>query len=743
MGIFSSRRIISVASTLYSLAGDKENLPDYLKGTIFSSTIKNSPSIADDIKNSYFNGPGLNQRAFYSYAVRKSLAGLPTQIVNNEAIEIDPDDIIEHIPGSNINITEVTIISGDPNIFVNQWILENQYNRRNENWTADYDESDETFEVVFPNGNSYEFTNDDYDIESSYVVADYTISSTEKIWIRKISADDPVTSQYVSATSGSDFGGFFPFLPIRINNKSITEAPYSTNGLLEETKKAYSKITNRKDIQDLIDQIEDNEDIDDIDYAYILWGIPLNTIIQEEKDYIWDFLLRLLNITNTNGYNAFLHSLNSNQESYEAYQEWLDGDREEKPATYGVRNISPNSLIIQTRSSLLSAYDIRIQWDNIIKTRITGKFTYELENGETRNAKKGEIQFKKEDPFEYSVYFKDTTQDREERPFINSNNFSKPVISLYKQISINQYDKITITGFTHYNYIYGGKAVVITGEEAIDDDEISGFFFPLHFDTFKKMNLVYSTQLSLGNSYILFNSYEVRKKKWYQSGIFAVLFIFIIIVISIVLINPSLLANVSGILGANITVGVALGFTGATAIIVGAIANYIAGIIAFNLLEEVAGSIFGEEFGSAIAAIILLVYQFNVNGFDFSAESFLKIADAVANGYNGFVESIINDFGIEIESIQDTFKEQKEHLSDLLSQLGGGGDLQFNPINLTNAFSGNRVTSGESLQGAYLPESLDEFINRTTMTGSDIVELTHAMVNKYPSIMRNLPKSIS
>jgi len=78
-----------------------------------------------------------------------------------------------------------------------------------------------------------------------------------------------------------------------------------------------------------------------------------------------------------------------------------------------------------------------------------------------------------------------------------------------------------------------------------------------------------------------------------------------------------------------------------------------------------------------------------------------------------------------------------EDLEALTKSMGLGNDLLFNPLSLTDSIKGNASSRANS---SYVPESLDEFINRTTMTGSDIVEFTLSMVNDYPELQRTLPR---
>ena len=72
----------------------------------------------------------------------------------------------------------------------------------------------------------------------------------------------------------------------------------------------------------------------------------------------------------------------------------------------------------------------------------------------------------------------------------------------------------------------------------------------------------------------------------------------------------------------------------------------------------------------------------------------------------------------------------------MLIELRGGNDLNFNPLSLTDSVKGNeRAASG----GGYITETLDQFIQRTTMTGSDVVEVSLSMVDNFADLSLELP----
>ena len=905
MGLFSSKKIINVSSTLYNMAGPEDERPNYLKGTLFSSIMAGSPSLANDITRSYFDGPGLKQKSFFRYANYNDIAGLPTTTVTNNA-PANPDVVVAEIPindsapaGTYITLTNSQIFESDPSPFIERWILQNHQARITEDWLGDYDPVTDSFSVQFPNGDYFTFTDSQYDSDGRYIEARYMhvlddntqpevigtpatvttqasnlasftsvssdgiIFSTTLIRTADITedfsdgspsnnyqqdasvsvnlnrstdiyektdlinqvgiqvqgeyqrltyiGDDQKVNNYSDTTvvnedigngvikttttvttgeeiqvqwteqldiqvifestvlygeelfiytfgSGnatldalfqdsdtSNFQEFFPFLPLRLDNKALNKAPYNTNGLYDETRIAYKRATNPKEnIESLLDQIEDNPNVGDIDYAYIMYGVSLNVLENSCRKYIFKYFENMIPFQNSgSGTMAqFEQSISDHNTAKAALDAWKATDwdntpwnmRPPRPVVPALSIPEQTTIRLKTNSPLMPSFDIRLQWSHIDLEQISGVYTYEDPLSEDRNAKKNEVQLKKGPTI---------TWEEIEGVAGNENNTTRSVsksldsIEIYWQINENVYRKLTIYGLIHSNYIYGGKSVRITGHEALDDTDISGFIVPLHKPTMRTLSIVDVTQMATANVHILFNSYTVTKQKWYQRGFFKILFFIVILVIAVT-INPGAFAAGSGILGSNAAIGAALGLAGTAAIVAGVVANYLASILVAEVLKIIGTEVFGEQFGSLFAAIAsLAIGAVSSGGFSFDAAGILKIGGALANGYAGFVATEIAELAIDFEEKQDQYEEQMDYINELIAGLGGN-DLQFNPLTLTDSVKGND-RFGE--QGGYLPETADQFIRRTTMTGSDVVDITYSMVYDFVEIQKTLPRN--
>lgn len=905
MGLFSSKKIITVSSTLYNMAGDENDRPDFIKGTIFGSIMSNSPSLSDDLQTSLLGGPGMKQRRFFRYADRNNIPGMvDTTIIND--VKVDPTVVAGEIPlttsppapaGLQISVTSSEVSDGDFEPWIIKWILENHPTRISENWLGEYDPVTSTFSVEFPNADFFSWLNDGiyaplYDPAKRYVWAQYveysnnsesavvqgtpttgvtslpdvtgwtntsdvnsftpvtltrnrttiwsysngdpdftaednvsadiasqldtgtevyereivisqngielqgerqiwnftetdvvvggysnvsvtqtdlgggvirTETSTttgeqvlnqwttrydtqdiyygqqygpEQIFIYEVGTGNATLDALVAEADSSGFQEFFPFMPVRINNVSITEPQFAD--AYAATKKAYRRAYDGKNFDDLVTSVEDNPSIDDIDYAYLCFGVSLNVKENACKKYVYNFMEKMIPfqaagsgnamstlIAEIAAYNTALNALRAWENTN--WSSWAEITP--RPSLPSITRPPSNS--IQLKDSTFG-FDYRLTWVHTEISQLNGNFSNDPDfTG---------LDVPTVDDFHIQKGPDTTWQERKSFSTFTSietmETHTIPSMYIYWQVDASTYRKMQIWGFTSLNYIYGGKAVKITSSEALDDNDESGFLVPLHYPTMSEMNIVDYTQMSTANAHILFNSYEVTKQRWYQRGIFKILLVILVIVIAVV-VFPGAFAGGAGILGTNLAVGAALGLTGVAALVAGVVANYIASIIVAELLKVVGTALFGEKWGAVFAAIAGFALGAATSGVEiFSAEGLLKLGGAVANGYAGWVQDDIAEMAEEIDEDRERYEEEMERIDRMMKELGGN-NLNFNPLFLTEYGRGNARRGNRG----YMPETADEYIRRTTMTGTDIVELTHSMVYDYVDVARTLPRN--
>jgi len=524
-------------------------------------------------------------------------------------------------------------------------------------------------------------------------------------------------------------GEYFPYIPVRLDNKFLSST-YKPEAY-ELAKKAYRKLSNKGDLDDIIASMAENEDLGDIDYAYIMQGVPLNTQEAEAKEYLYRYFDKCRGTQV--GSLAELAAWQAGQSAYELgavnWEQWRVAQEISEDPLFGtsqpsepgspavIASTAPSSMVhIKPNGSLDTDIDMKITWSNIHKTTGSGLGWV--------GAKKGQYHVQYESDitsFEDSVYIKGS--------FVKRGKNENTAFSITWQEDDDTWSKLLVVGAVHTNTIYNGKSVVITSKEALEDTDESGFLVPIHYATFREMSMIASTQMAGSMTYIVFNSYKVVKKKWYQTGIFKLFLIVVIVVLTIVF--PPFGAVGAGILGSAAAVGLAIGLTGLIGVIVGAIINAIAAMILTRLLTELSVLVLGEKWGAIVGAILsiaaMTVGTGFANGMNLSAiwssmgnaVNLLNITSAIGNGISGMIQAGIAETYGKINDLNESFEKQSAAIAKKYGEEFGYDNGELNPLQLTDVGSHNFL------------ENEEVFLSRTLLTGSEIAEITLDMLTNF------------
>lgn len=511
--------------------------------------------------------------------------------------------------------------------------------------------------------------------------------------------------------------GYFPMIPVRTNNKMIDEEPHLTN-IFPQAKKAWKRASGGKKIEKLIEQVGDNPDLKDIDYAFMVWGVPLNTITREGKLYIYKFFQKMMEEQTVSlaSWNAYLAQAQAYADYLDALSNYFETGSKEQVAPpvapIAVRSYQPAATTVRTNGQHpeTAHYDFRIKWNAI---------TEEIHEGvHTPGARVNAVKLEAGSPVEVTTGVFSKFVDGIVRNTVKHNR-----MVLYWQETETQYRRMEVIGAQHINKVYGGKSVNINSTDALNDGDDSGFLVPMHYSILKSMPMVWANQLATEGLIIIFNCYVVVKKKWYQTFLGAVLIAFVTMGIGAAFSGAGLAAS-GGILGTNAAVGAMFGMTGMAGAIAGAAINAIVATVVMAVIQEVAGALgpLGAIF-AAIAGIALggmMSGQF-AGGFNFDiflrADNLLRLTNATINAYSLHVQAKTEDIFAQIRDLGEQYKKQKREIDQLMYELTGFSS-GFDPMILT-----------EVLQGSQ--ESRDAFNQRTLMTGSDIAELTHGLIDSF------------
>ena len=565
------------------------------------------------------------------------------------------------------------------------------------------------------------------------------------IWIYEIGTGNTTLDALLTDDADDDVPGYYPFVPLRLNNDGLREPQFED--LYNESKKTYKRATGGpmkgNNIDKILDEVEANPDIGDIDYSYIQWGVSVNVFDPACRRYIYEWLKNMITYQNTSPSTMtdYVNVVSNYELMLTTYNNWSNAQYNHESLLFGTP-APPKPVIKDPPSSIvrlvsdhpqLGGFDNRFTWVNITETVHSGL-------GKP-GAVDGDIWW--EDGTNLSWNIQQEFFGRDSGSFYFTPR-SIDQMFLFKQTGANTYTKLTVWGMVHENFIYGGKAVRTTLKEGVNDNAESVFIIPLHAPTVKSLGIKDFTQMALSNTFITFNSYLVVKKKWYQTFL-GMLLIVIAIVVVAALIAPGAVGAASGAFGTNAAVGASLGLTGTSAVVAGAVTNAIAAIVIAQTISYGSVAIFGEKWGAIIGAIVSFAVSFGMaNGFSnltlnnmLNPQTLLQFSNALANGYTGFVQTEIGEINAQMVENQEGYDKAMRDLNDLMRSMGLTNDLLFDPLSLTDSVKGNETRSS----GSYLPETLDQFIGRTTMLGSDVVDLTLSMVSDYSDLQLTLPKN--
>lgn len=510
---------------------------------------------------------------------------------------------------------------------------------------------------------------------------------------------------------------FYPFIPIRENKRWIDE---NYPDLYPLTKRAFKKATGGK-LQEVYKQLRVNDKIDDIQFIYGTFGVSLNSVEDTAKEYIYRFYQMATEAFPVDPNYPTMESVIAGFEAANQaaifYVGWWDkanigiiGPNVPQPPEYPV--IPNRSFRVHSNKDF--TYDMDISWNFSFESTGIGQGWPGAKKGKLNTRYAGTVELAQKAMYNTKgkLEYVDKTYQLEE-------------FEIIWQDGKDTWRKLRIFGLKHKNRAYDKNYVFITAKQAMEDDEESGFIIPLHTNIYRAMSLTHSTQMSTACTYLVLNSYQKVKEKWYQTGWFKV----VIVVVAVVIAVYSGGAG-AGILGTYSSVGAALGFAGLAAIIVGAIANVLAAMILIAIIQKVSTSLFGDKIGFIVAAIASFVAM-NVGtamstgasmstmmGNMMSAPNLLQLTTAVGDGINKYVNASTLDMLKQTEqTLAQYHSDMKEVQTRYNEMFGTGGMGVIDPMNLTEYSS--------------LSESMDSFLSRTLLTGSEISGMSLDMITNF------------
>ena len=552
----------------------------------------------------------------------------------------------------------------------------------------------------------------------------------------------------LQSTSTDITEDLYPIIPLRLYNTSVSDIPE----WYDEAKQAYSIVMD-KNFDKLLDNIEDNPSIGDIDYCYVHFGFPLNTESNDEKLYIYEFFKNLINYQESTReeYLDWLNEIYADAEFIENYVEWFTAQSDSLDplfgssppllsGTLGSKVVKPPESVLEFRTDNFDyddpysdKFDIKISWSNIQEDIYSGL-------GQS-GANKGDIWFSTTPPPENTDFvalhassIQTFTEIVRLGLFVYDpvNLLKDDHIYLYHQIESDSYRVLSIAGLLHRNYVYRELNVLISAKQALEDEEPSGFIIPLSQYALNQVSWIVGNEICIRAGNLVFNSWQSRKTRWYQSKLFKILVIVILVIIVIIVTFFSAGIGTGPVGGLSASIVAALGVAGTTALILTAILtvaiNMVIGMIISAILTRILTPIIGARYAKLVSAVATMIIMAGINtNFDATAmEGLLLRADSLIllglSITNTVIEEIYNvqELSSEVKALEDRNKKQEKLINENNELLGiDKADDLINKV----------------LEQLTLEETPDEFLSRTLMRSDDIIRLSMDAINRFTEIV--------
>ena len=771
MGLFSGKTTTYVSSVVYNLAGDEADQVNLVAATIIGSVLSgNKANISSALTNMNFHGSGTKQRRFFEWAQLNYTLGMPDAVVDGSSIpdkgvvRSGIDSLVTTGPNESIHVTTAYIDSADIDYWAEDWMRINYPNKTYEEWSADFDPASEEFiisidgpiEERIPASEDFLWGMDrtlsrrllfvTYSIMTTSATAPFAVNNATQFLVYRIGSGNVVLDNLVTAETAVT--EFFPALPLRLSNKSIRHVDFADK--LTNVSDAFKKLTGSK-IDSMLDSIEDTEanpDLDKIDYIFLVQGVPLNTQDNEAKKYLYTFFRQLQDIQlyNPGQFQSFKEEVQEVKVSTNEWDRWLHGQKEgndthplyataEPVSKIKFDALPPLSQILITTPET-PEFSYRIGWNYVDESQHVG-------NGKTFDGDLTRGKMKTGD-YWFSVGPNEVVNIPLPTPEYETYNTKQYLnktytrVYMFHQTSKYSYTRLELVGLEHRNYVYGAHNVYTSAVTSLEDTDITSFLVPLHYPTMKALGIRHNNQMAVASAYLVFNTYDTYKQKWYETGIFKIVLVIVSVILT-VLLPPAGIALSGGILGSNLAIGVSLGITSATsAAIAGAAVNAIAGMILTTLISKASISLFGDKWGTilgTIASFVAMTYgtnfaqtgNFNVDwSRTLRIDNMLKLTNSVSDAYTRWLNVDTQDIYAEMENLKEFHADELEKIDKLSEEILGMTNGIFDPMILTEATE-------------HFGESSDEFLSRTLLTGSDLAELTMVLIENFADISLELP----
>jgi hypothetical protein len=490
--------------------------------------------------------------------------------------------------------------------------------------------------------------------ESDYFHVKYTVGGQTKFWMYRMGAGTYPQLDDLYGEVPQENGNFFPFLYFRYDRQSEIDNQSTESYRRSKRMAKYLGL----DYDRVAEEINENPDIADVTQAMITFAVPANTEDPIERRYLFEFFDRLYssntnqNLTPPVGFTSFADYIRRSNTGYQV------------------------GLVIQDRR-----FKMVLGYREILRSRVAGNI------GPVGTYTSGQA----------------TEQQEVENYDLETNTTTTSLVPLryhyYRyQARPGLYEEVAIVGLRVLYYIEGSHKVI-----ADETDDI--LLIPLDRSLVSVYSMKDRENLYSRAMHYVFNSMQVIKVRWYQTGIFRTLMLIIAIVMAVY--------------DGGATLGAYLGLQGAAAIIATIVINLAIGEL-IKLAFKLFAKVLGPELAMLIAIVALLVGSYQV--FTSGSLKGAPWASDLLTVANGLSQAALE---IKFDDLLDDSQNFLAFMEEQNKLLETAQELLDNPVRL-NPF----VIFGESPTDYY---------NRTVHSGNIGVLVIDAVAN-YTEIALTLPK---
>ena len=348
------------------------------------------------------------------------------------------------------------------------------------------------------------------DSRAEYFQVKYTVNGVTKYWMYRVGSGTHPTLDALMDVPPPVSGAFFPFTYFRYNKRSEIE---DTSTAAYKTSKRLVKYLGI-DYDDLSASIDENPDIADVQSAMMVMAVPANTENELERRYLFSF------------FDSLYYSQGSNLRSpIEGRLQGLNDG-----SFFASVGRKQHALVIQDKR-----FKMVLGNGGIYKRRVVGNFG--AIGTHTSGTSSETFQVERTDADSGQPYLE---------PQTTKYHYYR------KQISDVLYDELIVVNLRTLFY-------VIDNYVSVGDAADTFLLIPLDRTITRQYSLMDREVLYARSLHYVFNSVQVVKVRWYESGFFQFLILVVAVVISAISLQPQIAAAVAaGTTAAYITLAIVL-----------------------------------------------------------------------------------------------------------------------------------------------------------------------------------------